>query len=74
VGLEVVALEAYGGYPDVLLDLACKGLGRQPAAGRAAATLAGRVGRLGAVARLRRRTGATFPLGYVVVARREGFT
>jgi SAM-dependent methyltransferase len=66
--LDVIALEPYGGAPEVLLDMTAKALGRSPwlsalhlRAGRA-------VSRTRAWRRLSRASARRFPLGYCLVA------
>ncbi|HSR92855.1 MAG TPA: class I SAM-dependent methyltransferase [Gemmatimonadales bacterium] len=69
-GLDMLEAEPYGGYPDVLLDLANKGLtGSRPIC---RAFLAGSRWVSGSrwFGRWRERTKRNFPLGYCVVARK----
>jgi SAM-dependent methyltransferase len=67
-GLAVVSLDAYGGYPDVVLDLAGKGVVRGTVAGRLHAGVGGWLSSRSAYRRLAQRTAAAFPLGFVLVA------
>jgi SAM-dependent methyltransferase len=67
-GLEIVELEPYGGYPDVLLDLLNKGLAAAPLLCRAFLVGARWVSRARFVQRWRESTKGAFPLGYCVVA------
>jgi SAM-dependent methyltransferase len=69
-GLDVVELEPYGGYPDVLLDLISKMVVRGERTARLLLAVAGILGRTGVYRRLRERTKTTFPLGYFLVARK----
>jgi SAM-dependent methyltransferase len=69
-GLDVVELDAYGGYPDVLLDLLNKKLVRGERSARAYLALTRRIAATAAYRRLRERTKQTFPLGYFVAARK----
>lgn len=69
--LEVVELKAYGGYLDVLFDLINKGLGKSKVFSKRFAVFAklitnSRMGR-----KLRQKTSARFPLGYVLVAQKK---
>ena len=72
-GLEVIELEAYGGLPEVLLDLSAKLAARLPG-GAILADVLQRTGgwctRRGPGRTLSLRTRAAFPLGYLMVARR----
>jgi SAM-dependent methyltransferase len=67
-GLEILEIEPYGGYPDVLIDLVNKGL--SPSAPICRAFLVGARWLSGRrfYMRWRERTKRTFPLGYCVVA------
>jgi SAM-dependent methyltransferase len=69
-GLEVVHLQAYGGYPDVVLDLVNKKLVPGERTAGAFLGLCRFLTRRGAYRRLRERTKANFPLGYCLVARK----
>jgi SAM-dependent methyltransferase len=69
--LEVVELKAYGGYLEVLFDLINKGLGKSKVFSKGFAVFAklitnSRMGR-----KLRQKTSARFPLGYVLVAQKK---
>ena len=68
VGLEVLEVEPYGGYPDVLLDLVNKGLSGSTPICRAFLTWARWVSQTRRYGRWRERTKGAFPLGYCVVA------
>jgi len=71
-GLELVALEAIGGAPEVLIDILAKHLVRVPALGTPLALAAQQLGLLARKtslgARLSERTGQSFPFGYFLVA------
>jgi len=69
-GLSVVELEAFGGYPDVLLDLVNKKLVPGERTARLFLMVAGLLTRTVFYERLRERTKTTFPLGYFLVARK----
>jgi SAM-dependent methyltransferase len=68
--LEPVSLRAWGGLPDVLIDLAGKAVVRGELPGRMYAATGRAVASTAAFRRWRRATIASFPLGYVMVARR----
>ncbi len=69
-GLAMVEIEPYGGYPDVLMDLANKGLAASPPICRAFLAGARWFSRTRFHARWRQRTRGAFPLGYCAVARK----
>jgi len=69
-GLEIVELEPYGGYPDVLLDLVNKGLSGNPLLCSAFLGVARWLSRRSFHARWRRNTARAYPLGYCAVGRR----
>ncbi len=73
--LEVVELRISGGAPEVLIDVSSKVLARIPRiGGHAAAALQGlglRAVRLWPLSTVSQRTAASFPLGYVLVARKK---
>jgi SAM-dependent methyltransferase len=75
-GLELVLLQSVGGAVEVLVDIAAKLLARVPFIGQAAADslqwLARGWWRTQLGTRLARRTGRKFPLGYFLVARKNG--
>lgn len=71
-GLAVDSIEAYGGYPDVLVDLLCKGVARRSWLVKPLVAIATPLTRAGFLRRWRERSSATFPLGYVAVAQRAG--
>ncbi len=66
--LRVMSLQAYGGYPDVLLDLASKGVVRGRPMGRLVGASLAWLAQTGPYLALRHRTWRAFPLGYVLVA------
>jgi SAM-dependent methyltransferase len=67
-GLEILELEPYGGYPDVLMDLVNKGLSFSTVLRRAFLIGARWFSRTRLYDRWRLRTKHAFPLGYSVVA------
>jgi SAM-dependent methyltransferase len=67
-GLEMVEIEPYGGYPDVVLDLLNKGLAASPPLCRAFLAGARWCSRTRVYDRWRQRTNRAFPLGYCAVA------
>lgn len=69
-GLEVIELQAYGGYPDVLLDLLNKGVASKRWAVKLLLSFAKFFQKTGIYHRVRAKSEAKFPLGYVVVARK----
>lgn len=69
-GLEVVSLEPYGGYPDVMLDLMNKYIGRNMALGRFFLFWARLFSKTSYYRKLRKNTQSTFPLGYCLVAQK----
>jgi SAM-dependent methyltransferase len=71
-GLDVVQLEPYGGYPDVLLDLLNKRLVVGERSARIFVSVARLARRTRLYERLRLRTRMGFPLGYVLVAKKQG--
>ncbi len=68
--LEVLELKAYGGYPDVLLDLLSKGLGRKKWLAGLFFRLAKALASTRMYRKLRAKTADRFPLGYCLVARK----
>jgi SAM-dependent methyltransferase len=68
--LEVVELKAYGGYPDVLLDLLSKGLGQNKWLSGAFFKMAKAFAKTRIYEKLRAKTKGRFPLGYCLVARK----
>jgi SAM-dependent methyltransferase len=75
-GLELVSLQSVGGAVEVLVDIVAKLLVAVPFVGKPAAAalqwLARAWWRTGLGTRLARRTGRKFPLGYFLVARKNG--
>ena len=75
-GLELVSLQSVGGAVEVLVDIVAKLLVAVPLVGKPAAGslqwLARAWWRTGLGTRLARRTGRKFPLGYFLVARKNG--
>lgn len=69
-GLEILELEPYGGYPDVLLDLLNKGFAAVPLLCRVFLAGARWFSGTRLHARWRARTNRDFPLGYCVAARK----
>lgn len=69
--LEVLEIKAYGGYLEVLFDLLNKGLGRSKALCRIFVPFAKWVSQRKISQKIRQKTSARFPLGYVVVARKK---
>jgi SAM-dependent methyltransferase len=69
--LEVLSIQAYGGYLDVLLDLINKGIASQKWAIKLLLSLAKGFKKTGIYRRVRAKSEAKFPLGYVVVARKR---
>jgi SAM-dependent methyltransferase len=69
-GLEVVSLEAYGGGPEVLLDVMAKLLAGSKTLLALHLAASRALLRLGFVRRLSRRSRAALPLGYCLVASR----
>jgi SAM-dependent methyltransferase len=67
-GFAIQSIEAYGGYPDVVLDILSKGLARRSWLVRPFLWLTQPMSQSGFGGRWRQRTATTFPLGYVVVA------
>jgi hypothetical protein len=68
--LEVVELQAYGGYLEVLFDLLSKGLGKSKGLSRIFQPIAKWIVGWKISQKIQRKTSARFPLGYVVVARK----
>ena len=71
-GLEMVEIEPYGGYPDVVLDLLGKGLEASPPLCRAFLAGARWCSRTRVYDRWRQKTKQRFPLGYCAVAQKPG--
>ena len=71
-GLQVRELSAYGGYPDVLLDLANKGLASIPPLCKLFLSLVGWTTRTRAYAYWRANSAERFPLGYCLLAIKPG--
>lgn len=74
-GLEVIELEAYGGLPEIIFDLLHKGYGFYNLPGKAIyyaiLNALGRVlSRMGIVKRMSLRSRTTFPMGYILVAKK----
>lgn len=69
-GLAVHSVQAYGGYPDVLLDLLGRGFVRSQLLGRLLGRALDGLAHMGPYAALRARTSHAFPLGYVLVAKK----
>lgn len=69
-GLEIVHLVAYGGYPDVLLDLLFKGLQNHRRLLGVLVPLARWLSRSSFFLRLRQRTARKYPLGYCLAAQK----
>lgn len=67
-GLNVVELEAYGGSPEVLLDLTAKHLGSSSVLSALHLSIAKAITGLGPVKRISAKTAAAFPLGYGLAA------
>jgi SAM-dependent methyltransferase len=66
--MYLLELEAYGGLPDVLIDLMSKGLAGYKSLGNAFLTGARRLANTRPIERWRTKTKRWFPLGYCVVA------
>lgn len=69
--LEVMLLEAYGGSPEVIVDIVLKHLALFPSAARLGYLLARATVQLPTIRRLSLRTRKMFPLGYVLIARKN---
>jgi SAM-dependent methyltransferase len=69
-GLKPIEISAYGGYPDVLLDLLNKGIAQVPLLCRIFLLLVEWATRTGLYDRWRRSSADKFPLGYCLVAER----
>ncbi len=69
-GLDLLHLRAYGGYPDVLIDLICKQLLRRKWMATAVMPALETLARIAPYRRWSRESAAAFPLGYVFVALR----
>jgi SAM-dependent methyltransferase len=74
--LKIVDLEPYGGLPDILLDLTSKGVGLLPrslaAFVRPLHTSVSLLSRTRLFKKLSKLSQSTFPLGYVLVAQKQG--
>jgi SAM-dependent methyltransferase len=70
-GLDAGSVHPYGGYPDVCIDLFCKGVLKRPWLVSGFLRMLGPVARSRLMSRWRDRTGTTFPLGYVLIAERR---
>lgn len=69
-GLRVIEVSAYGGYPDVVLDLLNKGLASIPPLCHAFLAMVSWMTRTKLYGRWRKRSSENFPLGYCLVAER----
>lgn len=69
--LEVVELQAYGGYLEVLFDLLSKGLGKSKVLSRVFQPIAKWIVGWKISQKIQRKTSARFPLGYCLVARKK---
>lgn len=67
-GFAIQLIEAYGGYPDVLVDLLCKGVACRSWLVAPLVSITAPLSRTRFYRRWRERSRTTFPLGYVVVA------
>jgi SAM-dependent methyltransferase len=70
-GFAVDTVQPYGGYPDVCIDLLCKGILKRAWLVSGFLLTLGPVVRSSLVSHWRSRTCRTFPLGYVVISHRR---
>jgi len=69
--LEIVSIYAYGGYPDIILDLINKYVGRNKFFAKVYLAIANTLGNNFFTNKLRERWLDTFPLGYCLVAQNK---
>lgn len=69
--LEIIELQPYGGYTDVLFDLINKGLGKNKLLAKICFAITSRMVKWKLFQRISAKTAARFPLGYCLVARKK---